>query len=232
MIVQLVRKSVGLVLAISLTAVLANNAVWAQSLGAIEQAMDPKHKHVVLVNNQSTAAEVFITFDSSSVINVSNVGAFCDSQSVAPAHCHLTLAPNKSVELPNPDFKYVQMALSFNHDVTCGATKAEVAANNPNWYDVEDVSVVDGYNNNIELDATDKGTITPVKLGPPKGKTGNQKIFGVFPFACTQCAAILRPPCGSNGPSECHAGLESAPIPPCQYQINATDGTIDVILQP
>jgi len=193
--------------------------------------MDPKHKNVVLVNNQSSPAGVFINFGADSVINVTNLDGFCDSQSTAPLNCHHTLAANSSEELPNPDFKYVNLALAFNNPVTCGATKAEVIANNPNWYDIMDVSVVDGFNNKIEIDATARGGTT-VKLGPPAGITGNQLLFGVFPFACTQCAAILNAPCGSNGPGECHAGTESNPDPPCQYQMNPTDGKIEVILQP
>ncbi len=162
-------KPLGLLLAIALTiaattAVFANNAVWAQSLGQLEQAMDPKHKKIVLVNNQSSAADVFINFASNSVINVTNLGGFCDSQSIGSLNCHHTLAANKSEDLPNPDFKYVNLALAFNHVVDCGATKAEVIANNPDWYDIMDVSVVDGFNNKIEIDATEHGKM-PVKLG-------------------------------------------------------------------
>ncbi len=164
-------KPLGLLLAIALTIAattavfaIANNAVWAQSLGQLEQAMDPKHKKIVLVNNQSSAADVFINFASNSVINVTNLGGFCDSQSIGSLNCHHTLAANKSEDLPNPDFKYVNLALAFNHVVDCGATKAEVIANNPDWYDIMDVSVVDGFNNKIEIDATEHGKM-PVKLG-------------------------------------------------------------------
>src|SRR5260370_42367822 len=78
------------------TAVLANNAAWAQSLGQLEQAMDPKHKKIVLVNNQSSAADVFINFASNSVITVTNLGGFFDSQSIGSLHCHHTLAATKS----------------------------------------------------------------------------------------------------------------------------------------
>jgi hypothetical protein len=46
--VKTAGKPLGLLLAIAATtAVLANNAVWAQSLGQLEQAMDPKHKKIV-----------------------------------------------------------------------------------------------------------------------------------------------------------------------------------------
>jgi hypothetical protein len=43
--------------------------------------------------------------------------------------------------------------LAFNHPVICNATKAEVIANNPKWFDIMDVSVVDGFNNKLTLGA-------------------------------------------------------------------------------
>lgn len=226
------RKPLRLLLAIAATAVLGNSAVWAQSLGQLDQAMDPKHKKIVLVNNQSSAADVFINFGADSKINVSNLGGFCDSQSIAPLNCHHTLAANNSEELPNPDFKYVNLALAFNHVVDCGATKAEVIANNPNWYDIMDVSVVDGFNNKIEIDATEPHKPSVI-LGPPAGMTGNQTLFGVYPYECTICADLGAQPCQMNGnKAECHAGTESNPIPPCQYQMNPPNGKIEIILQP
>lgn len=225
------RKRLGLVLAIAATAVFANNAVWAQPVTEVNKCLKAKRKKIVLVNNQSSAADVFINFGADSKINVSNLGGFCDSQSIAPLNCHHTLAANNSEELPNRDFKYVNLALAFNHVVDCGATKAEVIANNPAWCDIEDVSVVDGFNNKIEIDAIGAGGGTE-RLGPPNGVSGNQNLFGVYPFACTQCAAILNAPCGTNGVGECHPGTESAPIPPCQYQMESPDGKIQIILQP
>ena len=81
------------------------------------------------------------------------------------------------------------MALSFNAPVTCGSTKAEVLVNNPKWFDVLDVSVVDGFNEKIQMNLTPPGGRV-IQLGPPVGKLGNQKVFGVFPYACTICAGI------------------------------------------
>ena len=229
-IVKTGRKRLGLVLAIAVTAVFANNAVWAQPVTEVNKCLEAKRKKIVLVNNQSSAADVFINFSDISAINATNLAGFCDSTS-PPLNCHLKLAGNSSKVLPNPDFKYVNMALAFNSQVTCGATKAEVIANNPAWCDIEDVSVVDGFNNKIEIDAIGAGGGTE-RLGPPNGVSGNQNLFGVYPFACTQCAAILNAPCGTNGVGECHPGTESAPIPPCQYQMESPDGKIQIILQP
>jgi hypothetical protein len=136
------------------------------------------------------AADVFINFANDSVINVTTLGGFCDSQSIGSLNCHHTLAANKSEDLPNPDFKYVNLALAFNHVVDCGATKAEVIANNPDWYDIMDVSVVDGFNNKIEIDATEHGKM-PVKLGdyPARRRPGR---FAFSSSAFCICCAFVR----------------------------------------
>jgi hypothetical protein len=155
------------------------------------------------------------------VPTINDLGSFCDFQSVPSLNqCHFSVPANGSIPLPNPSFKYCQGSVSFNHKVSCGATHAEVSANNPSWYDVEDVSVVDGFNNKVELDSTSAEDGTQ-KLGPPAGKTGNRLLFGVFPSACTTCDAINNPPCGSLGPKECHP---VGPSPPRQYQMNPATG--------
>jgi hypothetical protein len=90
--------------------------------------------------------------------------------------------------------------------------------NNPKWYDTLDVSLVDGYSNQIEIDAaTSKGT---VKLGPPKGATGNEKVLGVFPNGCDICVARQNPPCGMKpGKDGCKKGPDQYhPDVLCQWQ--------------
>jgi hypothetical protein len=69
-------------------------------------------------------------------------------------NCEFTLAANSSRDIPNPQVKYLNMALAFNAQVTCGSTKAEVLVNNPNWFDILDVSVVDGFNEKIQINLT------------------------------------------------------------------------------
>jgi hypothetical protein len=226
-------KQLGIFFAIAAATLSGIRPIFAQTLGEVQQAQANKHKDILFVNNQSSAADVNIAFGADSVINVMNLAGFCEPGSSPPLNCHFTLDANEQKELPNPNFKYVNMAVSFNHSVSCNATKAEVIANNPAWYDIQDVSVVDGFNNKIQItvDPGPRGGSTLV-IGPPVGLSGNQKIFGVYPFACTICTGIRNAPCGDNGPSECHAGTEANPDPPCQYQMNNPDGTIIISLQP
>jgi hypothetical protein len=70
------------------------------------------------------------------------------------------------------------------------------------------------------------------QLGPPVGKLGNQKVFGVFPYGCTICAGIKNAPCGDAGGGECKSGSESKPDVLCQYQMNEPTGLVEVLLLP
>ena len=187
-----------------------------------------KNKAVRITNQQGTPAEVYINFAADSVLKPTDL-PFC--KVTGPLNCHFTLAARSSQDVPNPQGKYLNMALAFNAEVTCGSTKAEVLVNNPSWFDVLDVSVVDGFNEKIQINLTPTGGQL-TQLGPPVGKLGNQKVFGVFPYACTICAGIKNAPCGDGGPGECKLGTESKPDVLCQYQMNEPTGLVEVLLLP
>jgi len=150
----------------------------ALAVSAAGEAAD-KNKTVRITNRQGTQAQVYINFAADSVLKPVDV-PFC--KVTGPLNCEFTLAANSSRDIPNPQAKYLNMALAFNAQVTCGSTKAEVLVNNPNWFDILDVSVVDGFNEKIQVNLTPTNGST-TQLGPPVGKLGNQKIFGVFPMA-------------------------------------------------
>jgi hypothetical protein len=103
--------------------------------------------------------------------------------------------------------------LSAGQPVSCGSTKAELNVNHPGAFDVVDVSLVDGFN--VKMAINFNGTI----LGPPVGKEGNEKVFGVYPLGCDICTARQSPPCGipAGGPG-CKAGTQYKPDVPCQAQ--------------
>lgn len=187
-----------------------------------------KNKTVRLTNQQSAPAEVYVNFAADSALKPTDL-PFC--KVTGPLNCQFTLAARSSQDIPNPQAKYLNLALSFNAPVTCGSTKAEVLVNNPKWFDILDVSVVDGFNEKIQIDLTPTGGKV-TQLGPPVGKLGNQKVFGVFPYACTICAGIKNAPCGDAGNGECKAGSESNPEVPCQYQMNEPTGLVEVLLLP
>ena len=132
----------------------------------------------------------------------SNDLSFCDAEGKTPLNCRFKIDGHGSREIPNPQHKKLVMSLAFNAPVACGSTKAEITVNNPAFCDNADVSVVDGFNERIQIDVDGRPMGQVVKLGPPLGKLGNQQVFGVFPFACTICAGIVNPPCGSAGPED------------------------------
>jgi hypothetical protein len=209
----------------------AAEAATTHGVELLAQSGATKQKTVTLTNKQSVPATVNINFGADSKINADDLKGFCTSPNGSNLNCQLTLKSNESKQLPNASFKYVNMTLAFNALVGCNATKAEMTINNPDWYDVLDVSVVDGFNEKIQMNVTPTGGQTTI-LGPPNGKLGNQKVFGVFPYGCDLCAAIKGPPCGNAGLEQCKGGTEHKPDVICQYQMNENTGAVEVILLP
>ena len=201
--------------------------VLAVQLSGAAEAAD-KNKTVRITNRQGTQAQVYINFAADSVLKPTDV-PFC--KVTGSTQLRVYARREQFADIPNPQAKYLNMALSFNAQVTCGSTKAEVLVNNPNWFDILDVSVVDGFNEKIQINLTPTGGST-TQLGPPVGKLGNQKVFGVFPYGCTICAGIKNAPCGDAGGGECKSGSESKPDVLCQYQMNEPTGLVEVLLLP
>jgi hypothetical protein len=197
-------------------------------VGEVVECTSKKNKTVRITNRQSAQAEVYINFSDISQLKPSDLPFLLVT---GPLNCQFTLAANSSQDIPNPAAKYLDMALAFNAPVRCGSTKAEVLVNNPAWCDIEDVSVVDGFNEKIQMNLTPTGR-TLVQLGPPVGQLGNQNVFGVFPYGCTTCVGILNPPCGNDGVAQCKSGSEHNPSSLCQYQMNETTGLVEVLLLP
>src|SRR5215216_4776856 len=120
----------------------------------------------------------------------------------------------------------------------CGVTKGEFAINLGN--ESVDISSVDGINAIMAMDLSDGGA-TPWPSAPNGGKvaqnsgtlTGDKTAWGVFPYRCTQCAAIGNTPptaCNPLGPamqSYCKDGTESNPQPVvCQLNRSGAGGTV------
>jgi len=177
-----------------------------------------------------TATTVYVAFGADSAITVAD-WSFCVSPSGLTCNFPLT----GSRVLPTGG-KYLNVSLAFGGAVGCGNTKAELNVNNPNWYDVFDVSLVDGYSNKIKIIYMPPKSDAGVVLGPPAGATGNEKILGVFPVGCDVCVARCRPPCGIKadckpGTDGCKSGTQYKPDVPCQYQgaVKGGGGSVEVI---
>jgi hypothetical protein len=210
-------------------------------LGACHHKPKPEPKviiipgTIVLITQAEPAAgtaavpvTVYVSFGADSAIRAADWASWCTTTSALT--CNFNLTGSKA--LPNPDGKYLNMTMSVGAPVGCGVTKAEINVNNPNWYDTLDVSLVDGYNGNMEIHYTPP-TGPPTILGPLNGQTGNENVLGVFPYGCDICVAQQNPPCGiPPGGSGCKAGTQYDPKPPCQFQgaVKGGGGIVEVIL--
>lgn len=141
--------------------------------------------------------------------------------------CQFPVAGKGSQALPL-DGGYLNGTISFVAMPGCGNTKAELDVNNPKWYDTADVSLVDGYSNNVQIEFME-ATVTT--LGPPNGPRGNEKVFGLFPYGCDVCVARQNPPCGiPTGRDGCKGGTQYNPDVPCQFQGTVMGGGARIVV--
>lgn len=172
---------------------------------------------LTVANRTRAATVVKVSFGAASKVSTAQWAAFCKETS--KLNCQFEVPAMGNLDLPLAN-RHLNATLSFDGS-GCGATKAELDMNNPAWFDTYDVSLVDGYSNNIAIEVAptngvDGGVVT---LGPPLGKDGNANVFGLFPYGCDICVARQQPPCGiPSGGSGCKAGTQYAPAVPCQYQ--------------
>lgn len=165
-------------------------------------------------NQRSVSTTVHVSFGADSKVTAAD-WAFCEGSGLS---CSFQLGEGASKTLPNAAHAYLNATFAFDAAVGCGVTKAEVNVNNPDWYDVLDVSLVDGYSNKVQITVTPTGK-DAVRLGPPAGATDNQKVYGLFPFGCDICVERQHPPCGiSPGKHGCKSGGQYDPAVPCQWQ--------------
>lgn len=168
-----------------------------------------------VVNATDKDTTAYFAFGSDSVVLPSAWSSFCTAASTL--NCSFVLTAQTAHKLPLGG-NYANVTVAFDSPVGCGATKAEANLNNPAWYDTLDVSLVDGYSNNVSIQ-TDLMDAGGTMLGPPNGKTGNEKVFGLFPLGCDICTERQNPPCGiSKGKEGCKAGTQYKPDVFCQYQ--------------
>lgn len=183
---------------------------------------------IVTLTNQQGPTIVYFNFGADSKVLPTD-WSFCTA--TGKLNCNFTLTGTR--ELPTGG-KYLNVTLAFGNPVTCNMTKAELNLNNPSWFDIYDVSLVDGYSNKIQIDyrATGAAEVSR-KIGPPNGKTGNEKVFGVYPYGCDICVERKNPQCGiSKGTEGCKKGTQYNPDVPCQFQgpVKGGGGSVDVIL--
>jgi len=170
---------------------------------------------VIVANGTGYSTVVHLAFGADSKV-LPEALPFCLASGALT--CAFPLAAHAEQSLPLAG-KYLNVTLAFNAPVGCGSTKAELNLNNPKWYDTLDVSLVDGYSNDVKIEA-DK-----VTLGPNL-PSGNERVLGVFPLGCDVCTARQSPPCGiAPGTNGCKSGTQYKPDVICQWQGAVKDGS-------
>lgn len=193
--------------------------------GVLVATRPVERSRVQIVNATALDTKVYFAFGADSVVRPS-AWSFCENKQALT--CDFVLKGGETRVLPLGG-KYLNTTFAFGGAVSCGSTKAELNVNNPAWYDVVDVSLVDGYSNKVAIDLTDGAKQT--RLGPPNGASGNAKVLGVFPLGCDVCTARQNPPCGiPPGNDGCKAGTQYKPDVPCQVQGAAKGGGSTIVV--
>lgn len=173
----------------------------------------------------SGSVDVYVTFGADSCITQDNISIDGKTGECKPAlygECVFTVGQGEKKEI-NLNLCRADLTFRFNSAEGCGVTKAEANMNVPNWDDAWNISLVDGWNENVRIDVVtaDIGSKT---LGPTVGQTGNQEAFGVYPYGCDICVARESPPCSiPMGNSECKEDINGQhvdqyhPEVPCQW---------------
>jgi hypothetical protein len=175
---------------------------------------DPGASTLDITNDTDNSVRVFLAFGSNSVVLPSSQGlAFCQGSGL---NCDFEMSKRTSRHMPLAG-KYLNATISFDKPVTCNTTKAEININNPLWYDIADISLVDGFNKSVAIDIV--SNVESLMLGPPNGVSGNEMVFGLYPNGCDICTARQSPPCGMRpGSDGCKKGTQYKPDVPCQWQ--------------
>lgn len=187
---------------------------------------------VIVSNLTDASAVVNVSIGADSVVQPSS-WSFCPD---AGSGCTFNLAAGQMQSLPTGG-DYLNASIAFNGPVGCGSTIAEFTANNTNGYGTADVSLVNGWNADVQI------TVNGQTLGPAIAGNDSQ-VSGVFPNGCDICVARQRPPCGivpcGSSPNDggqacgCKTGGQYTPTVPCQvtYQQADAGSLVNVALVP
>jgi len=176
----------------------------------------PPQSSAVLTNRTPTPTVAYVSFGSNNQVDAAS-WPFCGD--AAPnIGCAIPLDAGASQLLPTEGVA-LNVTVAFDQYPACNTTLAEFNLGVPGWgQDTANISLVNGWSNNVEIDVTDAAT-----LGPTQGPDANADVYGVYPVACDICVARSSPPCqvdaaGCTTPGSCgcKSGTQYNPTVPCQ----------------
>ena len=164
---------------------------------------------VTVSNTTSVGTTVYVAFGADSLV-IAPDWTFCKGND--NLNCSFQIPHGQARNLPLLG-RYLNATFSFFQPVTCNTTKAEVNLNNPQWYDIGDISLVDGFNVPVQMQFNGQ------TIGPVLQAVGNEDALGVYPDGCDICVARQQPSCGLQpGTDGCKTGSQYDPDVPCQVQ--------------
>ncbi len=129
--------------------------------------------------------------------------------------CSFTLQANQSKTIEFSKGCKVSPAISVDNLPwgPCPTTLGELTLNDANT-DTYDISLVNGFSVAMKIVPSSGQTVTAATA------TGNHTNPGVYPLGCDICSGSENPPTwpgcpGKSYPTECHAGTQNNPTPPC-----------------
>lgn len=143
--------------------------------------------------------------------------------------CQITIGKDNTITVPNPTGAHLNITSSLGGWPGLNHTEIETNVNNGEFSNV-DVSLVDGFNYNAQIDKIVGSAVTTI-AGPTNGAHDNKSVTGVFPWGCSTCAGG---PGGAVQPDgDCKDGTESDPKPvPCQIKIGTGTFTVRATFSP
>src|SRR5271170_4234746 len=114
------------------------------SIKCVPPAPTPQGTGFTIANPSSGSITVSVAFGSDSVVGPSAWSGCPDSGLI----CQFTIPAQTNQAMPIAG-QYLNATFTMqpigDGGVGCGTTKVELNINNPNWYDIVDLSLVDGY---------------------------------------------------------------------------------------
>lgn len=191
---------------------------WQHTTHGVLTFTNIDHGRIVrIVNNTDTRQTVYVKF----LANSGKCRQWGENGKYTPADfpgwtasqtdCNLLyaeLAPKQSLPLPfnKPDNRNTTFTASMATTTGCNVTQAEITVHNyfaNEWHDAYDISLVNGFNYKVRVDAPYQDVRDPYTPGNPfrclktvqaTSRLGNSKNPGVFGLGNDECCASCKPP--------------------------------------
>ena len=191
------------------------------------------HATARVINASDAGTMVYVSFGADSKVHPSDWASFCAR---VPSGCAFPLDADAEHALP-ADGKALSVNVSFDQPGSCAGSGIDLGefTINSGAYDTADISMVNGWNADMEVRVAGSKT-----LGPTAGPDSGAGSYGIYPNGCDICVARQKPPCpwqtpcggpdGGGAACGCQGGTQYNPSPVCQVTPLPKDSDVAVVL--